>query len=947
MNVNLDALTQDQLNELMKKIQEKTKKHKKLTKKQLLAEKLRNLPPRKVGTFIERSTLPLKPHQKLFVESFIKSMTRGALAIHGVGTGKSLTAVATAEAYLAQKPDNRVLVVAPASLVESFKIELYRYDPAIQNDNRYEFYTIDGFTKSKTKNARNALVIIDEAQNLRTEIKMSKPYINSEGEAVESQAIRGKKAFAVLNEAIKADKVMLLSATPIVNRPLDIENLMAIINGHVPLAPKMVNKIFNSPELMARYFGCRLSYFQPSQHDKDTYYPKVRELFHFIPMDKETEKIYKQVNDGALEDIDLIKQFKVEEGDQARKLQAFHSGQRKASNALGGSHSQKINYAMDFIRAVVHQKPNEKLEISQHTLDTHTDKIVIFTHFLDDGSKLLTKRLKQDGIEFGEINGKVSKAKRAKIVSDYVAGKIKVIFISKAGAEGLNLLETGYLMIIDQSWNETEIEQVKGRAVRFKSHFGLPASKQNVLIVQLFLVFPNEYENRKKYIEAEHSWLISNRPYSADLILYTMAHEKQHQIISFMKKLYENAETLENCTKDKEFLDLASLFEEKATIKLPPYTEFEKELQKLDYGEELPPHRDDAEKLQEVNKMMVRNNRKLFSDKEFVQLHNAFFTPPKIAKELVKFSGITEVKYPVRVLEPTAGAGYLCFPALKENKNVHFDVCEFIPQLKPILDEFPRTRFLQRDFLTLPLSHTYHYIVMNPPFSIKTADGSIVKDIHFVKKALNHLKPDGVLVALISNSWTFNTRSPYPAFRELINKYEHYVIKYESGFQSLETTKAQHTAVRMTMLKIIKKSGELRSIASAEEKKSPPKLPPKKAKAKPPPLPPKKELQMPQRFTIQWGDNPPYAKSRAFEIIKLNKLKPPKEFKEVEKKFYDLIRKEQTPQKLLELMGVKEKIAEYKPLEYEDIKKEFEALPEQEQTVQRMLEMQGVQKRRR
>jgi hypothetical protein len=72
-------------------------------------------------------------------------------------------------------------------------------------------------------------------------------------------------------------------------------------------------------------------------------------------------------------------------------------------------------------------------------------------------------------------------------MSDYNSGKVPVLLISAAGAEGLDLKETRSLIILEPYWNDARLDQVKGRAVRYRSHANLPKKDRTVDIYTLVL----------------------------------------------------------------------------------------------------------------------------------------------------------------------------------------------------------------------------------------------------------------------------------------------------------------------------------------------------------------------------------------------------------------------------------------------------------------------------
>ena len=56
-----------------------------------------------------------------------------------------------------------------------------------------------------------------------------------------------------------------------------------------------------------------------------------------------------------------------------------------------------------------------------------------------------------------------------------------------AGSEGLDLKETNDVIILDPVWNPSIMEQIIGRAVRYKSHSKLPIEKRVVNVHNLII----------------------------------------------------------------------------------------------------------------------------------------------------------------------------------------------------------------------------------------------------------------------------------------------------------------------------------------------------------------------------------------------------------------------------------------------------------------------------
>ena len=115
--------------------------------------------------------------------------------------------------------------------------------------------------------------------------------------------------------------------------------------------------------------------------------------------------------------------------------------------------------------------------------------------------------------------------------------KIKVLFISKAGSEGLDLKNTSNIIIMESGWNENSMEQIIGRGVRYKSHESLPKSKRAVTVYRLYAIKPNEYKNIKKITSKHLLELKDNKMMSVDLYLRNYSWLKQQELDKFEKEL--------------------------------------------------------------------------------------------------------------------------------------------------------------------------------------------------------------------------------------------------------------------------------------------------------------------------------------------------------------------------------------------------------------------------
>jgi hypothetical protein len=99
--------------------------------------------------------------------------------------------------------------------------------------------------------------------------------------------------------------------------------------------------------------------------------------------------------------------------------------------------------------------------------------------------------------------------------------KIKVVLITKAASEGVDLKNIRQIHIMDPWWNLNRVEQIIGRGIRLCSHKGLPFEKRNA---QLFL-----YTSYTGEME------------TVDHYMYRFAEQKAKKIGVITRLLKENA----------------------------------------------------------------------------------------------------------------------------------------------------------------------------------------------------------------------------------------------------------------------------------------------------------------------------------------------------------------------------------------------------------------------
>lgn len=172
-----------------------------------------------------------------------------------------------------------------------------------------------------------------------------------------------------------------------------------------------------------------------------------------------------------------------------------------------------------------------------------TGPVIIYSNYVKmEGLELMKIYLKYFGyglygdnssenyMRYVEFHGDIDKEVRRKNLQAFntpenVDGKIiKIIMISPAGSEGINLQNVRQVHILEPYWNEVRIKQLIGRAVRMCSHRLLPIKDRNVEIFRYHAVKADE-----------------TKKVTTDVKIANLADEKDNLIDTFLQTIREVA----------------------------------------------------------------------------------------------------------------------------------------------------------------------------------------------------------------------------------------------------------------------------------------------------------------------------------------------------------------------------------------------------------------------
>ena len=441
-------------------------------------------------TWVDHKSLlkaDVKPfaHQKAWLKQ-TQSLPKGegAVAAHGTGTGKTVSAIMQFEQLKESGQAKRVLVLMPAGLRDNFGAKgVGRF-----TNSKYAVVSHPG----RQPVGEDVEYVIASYAAFRERpqefIDTYKPDIvfADEFQRVANEDSKTNKAFWKVRDQIPLG-LFGLTASIASNSPADMAPLVQLVKGnrdgfhdrggfqraHLEKQETGKRNIFGGPlketrlvrtQELRKRLGGSVHYVE----DLDASEKPTKEVTSVkVPMSPLQRKLY----DMSMEGVDPIVVAKIRAGEAVSQKDAMRIltrllRARQLSNSLhtvtamtpseAAQKTPKIKKMMDDVKA--------------HIKDKDDAQIIIYTNLVRGGVDVITAGLEDAGVPYGIFAGTgrlgVTKETRQQAVDDYLAGKNKVIVITGAGAEGLSLGNTTMVLLADGHYNPERIAQAEARGVR-------------------------------------------------------------------------------------------------------------------------------------------------------------------------------------------------------------------------------------------------------------------------------------------------------------------------------------------------------------------------------------------------------------------------------------------------------------------------------------------------
>lgn len=414
------------------------------------------------------------PHQLDATRTVMEEMNGRAILADEVGLGKTIEAGLILKEYMIRGLVKNVLLLVPASLVtqwtkelnDKFNIPITPYRKNYAWDE-YPFY-VTSIDLAKRANHRQALqaidfdmVIIDEAHKLKNNKTLNYSFAQS----------------------LKKKYCLLLTATPVQNKVMEVFNLVSILKpGYLGNQQQFMKQYGKSTKDMQDvYLQKLIQKVMVRNRRKDTVLDDIKRKVHHIWLEfsLEEQAVYNQLDQSLIGASPLSKIMYLKELCSSREA-CYLSLEKSA-------HPPKV--ILQAIASLPHH--TKALKLVELIKEIGNKKVIVFTEYRAT-QFYLQWLLNEHAITSLAFSGGMRRS-RKDWIKQLFEHQAQVLIATEAGGEGINLQFCHHLINYDLPWNPMRLEQRIGRIHRFGQnenvhiyHFALKQTMEEQIMNLLY-----------------------------------------------------------------------------------------------------------------------------------------------------------------------------------------------------------------------------------------------------------------------------------------------------------------------------------------------------------------------------------------------------------------------------------------------------------------------------
>lgn len=381
-----------------------------------------------------------------------------------------------------------------------------------------------------SKNAVKLYDLIINAKNLKILFLTGTPIINNPFELIPCfNMLRGP--IYIGDKKGNKTRLAVESSTLLFSEKYDEFETYFINNDKIKNREKFKNRIYG----LVSYYGD--IYFDK---DREGFPEKLKTVVEKIPMSNYQYNRYTYIRSLELE--------------EEKKKKSFRDANARFSSSSGGGGTYRVksrqvcNYAIPeyalgpiigkksrqkFLNKITTEdlknlkKFSPKFEKMLNNIKKHNNLGIVYSQFvsgeglnlfarileslgwfnygdIDSGDLGLDIKIKNKKNTFAILSGNISVDERTSVINlfnskDNMTGsRIKLLLLSGAVAEGIDLKRVRHVHIMEPFWNYARIRQVETRAIRYNSHIDLPKKEQNVQTYIYLSSYPISVNDKDK-----------------------------------------------------------------------------------------------------------------------------------------------------------------------------------------------------------------------------------------------------------------------------------------------------------------------------------------------------------------------------------------------------------------------------------------------------------------
>ena len=514
--------------------------------------------------------ITLLPHQKAPVKYLMSHPEqKGLLLFHSMGSGKTFIAIDYAE----KNPDKNVIILLPEFLKSNWMTQMQKF--GVKNPSRYRMISLDESQKILSADLKNTIVIIDEVhkliQSIRTaDSKISEHFIEVYEKLRTSGKILALTGTPVFFDTSDISYIANLFYTedrfpidPVRFRTefMDIRPVVSLLRGHVtesklmlgvfPFVISMIgivtlgtavpwavpiaalaggvfipvtNELFPVNQVSFRKFNAEkwqgfasqhISYYNVKLAENEDF-PRKEVNVKRVNYSDPQVKFFLNFVDENLTHNELRILLSEQNQTHGDYYIRHHSSKlQKTFLAVPGAGREIGN--LDFLNSSNQRIEAPKFYEILREIESSPGQVAVYSNYDRNGIQKFASFLDRHELkdQYFVLTPKLSIQQQIDMIDRYNRAEKRILLIHPEITEGINLVGTEQFHVLEPVINAAQLNQVIGRAIRFKSHEHLPKDRR--------LVKVSLWESSVKYSEALS-------PTSAGLIRHENWQEKFSEV---------------------------------------------------------------------------------------------------------------------------------------------------------------------------------------------------------------------------------------------------------------------------------------------------------------------------------------------------------------------------------------------------------------------------------